>query len=71
VQVVDVRRVHEAVHRGVDRRRSAALAVQAVVERRDHLVLTVDTRVDVHQRPEPVESQDGEARLGQRAQVTT
>ena len=28
VQVVDVRRIHQAVHRGVDRRRRAALAVQ-------------------------------------------
>ena len=69
VQVVDVRGVDEAVHRGVDRRRRAALAVQAVVERGDHLVLAVDARVDVDERAHPVEAQHGEARLGERAEV--
>ena len=44
VEVVDVGGVDEAVHRGVDRRRRAALAVQAVVERGDHLVLALDAR---------------------------
>ena len=34
----------EAVHRGVDRRRGAAAAVEAVVERGDHLVLALDAR---------------------------
>ena len=71
VQVVDVRGVDEAVHRGVDRRRGAALAVQAVVERRDHLVLAVDARVDVDQRAHPVEAEHGEAGLGQGAEVAT
>ena len=61
VQVVDVGGVDEAVHGGVDRRRRAALAVQAVVERRDHLVLAVDAGVDVDQRAQPVEPQHGEA----------
>ena len=69
VQVVDVRGVDEAVHRGVDRRRGAALAVQAVVERGDHLVLALDARVDVGERAQAVEAQHGEARLGQRAEV--
>ncbi len=69
VQVVDVRGVDEAVHRGVDRRRRTALAVQAVVERRDHLVLALDARVDVDQRPHPVQPQHGQPRRGQRAQV--
>ena len=50
MQVVDVRGVDQAVHRGVDRRRRAALAVQAVVERRDHLVLALDPGIDVDQR---------------------
>ena len=69
VQVVDVRRVDEAVHRGVDRRRGAALAVQAVVERRDHLVLALDAGVDVDERAHPVQPQHGQARLCERAEV--
>ena len=69
VQVVDVRGVDQAVHRGVDRRGGAALAVQAVVERRDHLVLALDPGVDLGQRAHPVQPQHGQAGLGQRAQV--
>ena len=69
MQVVDVRGVDEAVHRGVDRRRRAALAVQAVVERGDHLVLALDARVDVDERAQPVEAQHREAGLGQGAEV--
>ena len=69
VQVVDVRGVDQAVHRGVDRRRGAALAVQAVVERGDHLVLALDARVDVDQRAQPVQPQHRQTRLGQRAEV--
>ena len=69
MQVVDVRRVDEAVHRGVDRRRRAALAVQAVVERGDHLVLAVDAGVDVHERAHAVQAQHREARLGEGAEV--
>ena len=53
VQVVDVRGLDKAVHRGVDGRRRAALAEHAVVERRDHLVLALDTRVDVRQVAQP------------------
>ena len=71
VQVVHVRGVHQAVHRGVDRRRGAALAVQAVVERRDHLVLTLQAGVDVDERAQPVQPEHGQAGLGQRAQVAT
>ena len=52
VQVVDVGGGHEAVHGCVDRRSRAALAVQAVVERGDHLVLAVDAGVDVDQGPQ-------------------
>ena len=64
-----MRGVDEAVHRGVDRRRRAALAVQAVVERGDHLVLALDAGVDVDERAHPVQPQHGEAGLGQRAEV--
>ena len=69
VQVVDVRCVDQAVHRGVDRRRGAAAAVQAVVERRDHLVLALDAGVDVDERAQPVEPQHREARRGEGAEV--
>ena len=69
VEVVDVGRVDEAVHRGVDRRRRAALAEQAVVERGDHLVLALDARVDVDERAQPVEPEHREAGLGQRPEV--
>nr|BFE78323.1 hypothetical protein GCM10020093_009240 [Planobispora longispora] len=41
VEVVDVRGLHQAVHGGVDAGRGAAPAVQAVVERGDHLVLAL------------------------------
>ena len=69
VQVVDVRGVHEAVHGGVDRRRRTTLAVQAVVERRHHLVLALDARIDIDERAHPVQAQHGQPRLGQRAEV--
>ena len=62
-------RIDQAVHRGVDRRRRAALAVQAEVERRDHLVLPIDPGIDVHQRPQPIQPQHRQPRLFQRAQV--
>ena len=71
VQVVDVRRIDEAVHRGVDRGSGTALAVQAVVERRDHLVLAVEARVDVDERAHPVEPQHCEAAGRQGAEVAT
>ncbi len=67
MEVVDVGGVDEAVHRRVDRRRGAAATVEAVVEGRDHLVLALDARVDVDERAQPVEAQDGEAGLGERA----
>ncbi len=70
VQVIDVRRIDQTVHRRVDRRRRPALAVQAVVERRHHLVLAVHAGVDVDQRAHPVEPQYRQPRLGQRAEVT-
>ena len=62
VQVVDVRGLDQAVHGGVDRRRGAALAERAEVERRDHLVLALDSRVDAGQRAQRVEPEHGQAR---------
>ena len=70
VQVVDVGRVDQPVHRGVDRRRRPALAVQAVVERRDHLVLALHARVDVDERAHPVQPQRRQAGGLQGAEVT-
>jgi len=49
MQVVDVRGLDQAVHRGVDRRGRPTLAVQAVVKGGDHLVLSVHAGVDVGQ----------------------
>jgi hypothetical protein len=69
VQVVDVRDVDETVHGGVDARGGPAPAVQAEVERRDHLVLAVDPRVDPGERAQPVEPQYREPLLGERAEV--
>ena len=61
--------VDEPVHRGVDRGCGAALAVQAVVEGGDHLVLAVHTGVDVDERAHPVQPQHREAARGQGAEV--
>ena len=79
VQVVHVRGLDKAVHRGVDGRRRAALcwptwpppaqAERAVVERRDHLVLALDTRIDTRQVAQRRQPQHGQARLGERAEV--
>ena len=69
VEVVDVGGVDEAVHRGVDRRRGAAPAVEAEVERGDHLVLALDPRIHVDERAQAIEPEDGQPCLGQRAEV--
>ena len=69
MEVVDVVGVDQRVHRGVDRRRRAAPAVKAEVERGDHLVLALDAGVDVDQRAQPVESEDRQTGLGQRSEV--
>ena len=69
VEVVDVRGVDEAVHGGVDARCGTALAVEAVVEGGDHLVLALDPGVDVRQGAQAVQAQDGEVLLGEGAEV--
>ena len=71
VEVVDMGRVDQSVHRGVDRRGGTAAAEQAVVERRDHLVFLLDAGVDVDERPEAVQPEDRQSGLGQRAEVAT
>ena len=71
VQVVDVSGIDQPVHRGVDRRCRAALAVQAEIEGGDHLVLTLDAGVDVDERPQSVESQGRQTVLGERAEVAS
>ena len=69
MQVVDVAGVDEPMHGGIDRRGRATASEQAVVERRDHLVLAVDARVDVDEGAQPVEPEDGQTGLGERAEV--
>ena len=64
-----MRGIHEAVHRRVDRRCRATLAVEAVVERGDHLVLAIEAGVDVYERAHAVEAQHGESGLLQGAEV--
>ena len=68
--MINMRRVDEAVHRRIDRRRRTTLAVQAVVERRDHLVFALDSGIDVHQPAHPIEAQHREAGFGQGAKIT-
>ena len=70
MQMVHVRRVHQPVHRGVDRRRGSPLAKQAEVERRHHLVLPVHAGIHVRQRAQPVQPQHRQPGRPQRAQVT-
>src|SRR5690606_17223854 len=60
VQVVHVGGVDQGVHGGVDGGGGAALAVQAVVEGGDHLVLAFDARVDVHECAHPVQAEHGQ-----------
>ena len=69
VQVVHVRGVDQAVHRGVDGRRRPAFAERAVVERGDHLVFALDTGVDTRQVAQRRQPQHGQARRGERAEV--
>ena len=69
VEVIHVRRGDEAVHRGVDRRGGAPLAVAAEVERGDHLVFPFRPGIDVRQGAQAVEPQDRQAGLGERAEV--
>ena len=69
MEVVDMGRVDQSVHRGVDRRCGAAASEQAVVERRDHLVFLLDAGVDVDERPETIEPEDRQAGLGERAEI--
>ncbi len=71
VQMIHMRRVHQTMHRRVNRRGGAALAVQAVIERRDHLILPVHAGIHVNQGPQPVQPQDSEVLLRQGAKVTT
>ena len=60
MEMVDVRCIDKRVHRCVDRRRSATGAMQAVAEGLDHLVLAIDTRIHVDERPHAVQTQHGE-----------
>ena len=57
MQMIDMRRIHQPVHRRVDARRRPTLAMQAVVERRHHLVLPLHPGIHVHQRLQPIQPQ--------------
>ena len=68
VQVVHVRGVDQPMHGGVDRRRGAALAEQAVIKRGHHFVFTLDAGIHVFQCLQPVQPQHGQTLGLQRAQ---
>ena len=70
VEVIDVDGVDEPVRSGIDRWGRAAAAEQAVVEGVDHLVLAVETWIDVDERLQAIEAQHRQPRLGQRAEIT-
>ena len=55
MQMIHMRRIHQTMHRGINARRGAALAVQAEIERRDHLILPLHPRIHLHQRPHPIQ----------------
>ncbi len=64
-----MRGVDQPVHGGVDGRGGTAAAVQAVVERGDHLVLALDAGIDIDERPEAIEPQHRQPGLGERAEI--
>ena len=70
MQVVHVCRIDQPVHRRVDRRRGTPLAVQAVVERGDHLVLALDAGIDVDEGTQAIEPEHRQPALGQRSEIT-
>jgi hypothetical protein len=69
VKVVDVFRLNEAVHGGVDRGRRTTLTVQAKVESGNHFVLTPLARVDRYQFAQTVQPKNGQPLFGQRGEV--
>jgi hypothetical protein len=69
VQVVDVGRVDEAVHRRVDRRGGATGSERAEREEADHLVLVLDAAVAPVEAEQPVEFEGGQPRVAQGAEV--
>ena len=71
MQVVDVLRVDESVHGGIDRWGGPTLAEQAEVEGPNHLVLTLDAWVYTDKGAHPVKAQHRQTCLGQGAEVPT
>ena len=62
MQMIHMRRIDQTMHRRVNARGGAALAVQAEIERRDHLILPLHPRIDLDQRPHPVQPQHRQTR---------
>ena len=71
MQVIHVARIHQRVHRGVDRRRCAAGPPATVIERGHHLVLVIDAAVHGLQGAHTVEPQGRQAVGSKRAEVAT
>ena len=70
MQMIHMRRIHQTMHRGINARGGAALAVQAEIERRDHLILPIHPRIHLHQGPHPIQPQHRQTGRFQRAQIT-
>ena len=69
MQVVDMVRVDQGVHGGIDRGSSATLSVGAIVERFNHLVFALKTRIDVHELPHSIELENSETGFRQCSKV--
>lgn len=63
--------VHQAMHGGIDRRRCAALAVQAVIERGHHFVFTLDAGVNGLECLQPVQPEHSKVLSLQGAEIAT
>ena len=69
VQVIDVVRPDQTMHRSIDRRRSAPAPVQAEVEIRDHVVFVLNPAIDADHRPKPIQPEHRKTLLGQCAEI--
>jgi hypothetical protein len=71
MEMVDMGRLDEAVHRGVDAGGGAWRAEDAVVEELVHLVLVLLAPIHIVQSSDAIETQDRQTLSGECAQVTT
>ena len=70
MEMVDVHRIDERMHRRIDARRRGAATEEAVVEQANHLVLVLWSAVDTDEPLHAAEFQRGQAGLAQRPEVS-